>query len=113
VWLKNLSKKKSQLKGVTNMTFKQLVEKLNELINHHQLQVVNLEELLEEERQAARMNENAANHVIAELRKEISRYREALEFYALGRHWITSLKDGRDYVNEYGERARKALEGEE
>ena len=46
------------------------------------------------------------------LLEQNKRYREALEFYALGRHWITSLKDGRDYVNEYGELAEKALEVE-
>ena len=47
-----------------------------------------------------------------DMEQQNKRYREVLEFYALGRHWITSLKDGRDYVNEYGELAEKALEGE-
>jgi len=64
------------------MLVKKVIKEMNDLIEHHQLQVISLEEMLEEERQAARMNENAANHVIAELRKEISRYREALEYIA-------------------------------
>src|SRR5699024_9678219 len=62
------------------MLVKKVMQEMNDLIEHHQLQVISLEEMLEEERQAARMNENAANHVIAELRKEISRYREAYSY---------------------------------
>ena len=56
--------------------------------------------------------QDARQGMIEDLYEENKRYREALEFYALGRHWITSLKDGRDYVNEYGELAEKALEVE-
>jgi|SRR5690625_2296580 len=48
------------------------------------------------------------------IKKQNKRYREALEFYAGGKHVAYKLDEtDDDLVVDYGETARKALEGEE
>lgn len=56
----------------------------------------------------------ACQKEIEELREQNKRYREALEFYAEGKHVAYKLDEtDDDLVADYGETARKALEGEE
>lgn len=46
------------------------------------------------------------------MRSLIDRYREALEFYAAGNHYVDYSGDGYDIgINDDGEKARQALEG--
>lgn len=46
--------------------------------------------------------------------KQIKRYREALEFYANKINYLTFIENGKSNIeHDQGEKARKALEGEE
>ena len=46
--------------------------------------------------------------------QEIERYREALEFYAEPKNWLPQNEDVLSLITmDYGEKARKVLEGEE
>ena len=54
------------------------------------------------------------NRTVADLTSENKRYREALKFYAKGKHVSYCLygDSNNDLVNDYGDVARKALESE-
>jgi len=114
------------------------LDRNDELIAHHQLQVVSLEEMLEESEQARKLEVDAANHVIAELRKENARLKD-IEMYidintkkgaklhefmkerympgVSGEHtfdvvidYIKVLEDGLEFFQKAYKRANKKLE---
>jgi len=76
------------------------LDRNDELIAHHQLQVVSLEEMLEESEQARKLEVDAANHVIKELRRDNSRLREAIDDIA---NMWKCTNDYEEYLNNIHE----------